>query len=131
MQTRADIANKNNADLFISIHTNSSENKAPCGVETFILGTEKMEKNLDVAMRENAVMKLEADYKTTYQGFDPNSIDSYIMFELMQNSYMDQSLQFCRAGTETFRRTSQPGRPRRAASRLLGASQNRLSVHPL
>jgi len=94
LQTRADIANKANADLFISIHTNSAESKTPCGVETFILGTEKMEANLDVAMRENAVMKLESDYKTTYQGFDPNSIDSYIMFELMQNSYMDQSLQF-------------------------------------
>jgi len=94
LQERADIANKNNADLFISIHTNASENKASKGVETFILGNEKAEKNLDVAMRENAVMKLEADYKTTYQGFDPNSIDSYIMFELMQNNFMDQSLQF-------------------------------------
>ena len=94
LQTRADIANKCNADLFMSIHTNSAENKSARGVETFILGTEKMEKNLDVAMRENAVMKLESDYKTTYQGFDPNSIDSYIMFELMQNAYMDQSLQF-------------------------------------
>lgn len=94
LQTRADIANKNNADLFISIHTNASENKNSKGVETFILGTEKAEKNLDVAMRENAVMKLEADYKTTYHGFDPNSIDSYIMFELMQNNFMDQSLQF-------------------------------------
>ena len=94
LQQRADIANKANADLFISIHTNSAESKIPSGVETFILGVDKMEKNLDVAMRENAVMKLEADYKTTYQGFDPNSIDSYIMFELMQNSYMDQSLQF-------------------------------------
>ena len=94
LQTRADIANKNNADLFISIHTNASENRNSKGVETFILGTEKAEKNLDVAMRENAVMKLEADYKTTYQGFDPNSIDSYIMFELMQNNFMDQSLQF-------------------------------------
>jgi N-acetylmuramoyl-L-alanine amidase len=94
LQTRADIANKNDADLFISIHTNASENKASKGVETFILGNEKAEKNLDVAMRENAVMKLESDYKTTYQGFDPNSIDSYIMFELMQNNFMDQSLQF-------------------------------------
>lgn len=93
LQTRADIANKNNADLFISIHTNASESKDAKGVETFILGTEKAEKNLDVAMRENAVMKLESDYKTTYHGFDPNSIDSYIMFELMQNNYMDQSLQ--------------------------------------
>ena len=61
LQKRADIANKNNADLFISIHTNSAESKEPSGVETFILGTERMEANLDVAMRENAVMKLESD----------------------------------------------------------------------
>ena len=102
LQTRADIANKANANLFISIHTNSAESKTPCGVETFILGTDKMETNLDVAMRENAVMKLESDYKTTYQGFDPNSIDSYIMFELMQNSYMDQSLQFAEQVQKRF-----------------------------
>ena len=102
LQTRADIANKANADLFISIHTNSAESKAPSGVETFILGTDRMEANLDVAMRENAVMKLEADYKTTYQGFDPNSIDSYIMFELMQNSYMDQSLRFAEQVQQRF-----------------------------
>ena len=102
LQTRADIANKNNADLFISIHANASPSKDAKGVETFILGTEKMDKNLDVAMRENAVMKLEADYKTTYQGFDPNSIDSYIMFELMQNSFMDQSLQFAEQVQKRF-----------------------------
>ena len=102
LQTRADIANKNNADLFISIHANASPSKEAKGVETFILGTEKMEKNLDVAMRENAVMKLESDYKTTYQGFDPNSIDSYIMFELMQNSFMDQSLQFAEQVQKRF-----------------------------
>jgi len=102
LQTRADIANKANADLFLSIHTNSAEKKEPRGVETFILGTDKMEQNLDVAMRENAVIKLEADYKTTYQGFDPNSIDSYIMFELMQNTYMDQSLQFAEQVQQRF-----------------------------
>ena len=102
LQERSDIANKADADLFISIHTNSSESKSPCGVETFILGTDKMEKNLDVAMRENAVMQLEADYKTTYQGFDPNSRDSYIMFELMQNSYMEQSLQFAEQVQKRF-----------------------------
>ena len=102
LQTRADIANKAGADLFLSIHTNSAEKKEPRGVETFILGTDKMEQNLDVAMRENAVIKLEADYKTTYQGFDPNSIDSYIMFELMQNSHMDQSLRFAEQVQQRF-----------------------------
>ncbi len=93
LQKRADIVNKNKADLFISIHTNAAENRKAYGAETFILGTERMEDNLDVAMRENAVMKLEQD-QTVYQGFDPNSIESYIIFELMQNQYMDKSLQF-------------------------------------
>ena len=102
LQERADISNKNNADLFISIHANASEVKASKGVETFILGNERAEKNLDVAMRENAVIKLEADYKTTYHGFDPNSIDSYIMFELMQNSYMEQSLLFAEQVQKRF-----------------------------
>ena len=93
LQQRADIVNKNHADLFISIHTNAAENRKACGAETFILGTDRMEDNLDVAMRENAVMKLEAD-QTVYQGFAPNSIESYIIFELMQNQYMDRSLEF-------------------------------------
>ena len=93
LQQRADIANKHHADLFISIHTNAAENRNAQGAETFILGTERMADNLDVAMRENAVMKLEED-QTVYQGFDPNSIESYILFELMQNQYMDHSLQF-------------------------------------
>ena len=93
MRQRADIVNKNHADLFISIHTNAAENRKAQGAETFILGTDRMEDNLDVAMRENAVMKLEKD-QTVYQGFDPNSIESYIIFELMQNQYMDNSLAF-------------------------------------
>ena len=93
LQKRADIANKNHADLFISIHTNAAENRKAQGAETFILGTERMKDNLDVAMRENAVMKLEQD-QTVYQGFDPKSIESYIIFELMQNQYMDNSLLF-------------------------------------
>ena len=94
LRTRADIANKNKADLFISIHTNASDNRNASGAETFILGTERMEDNLDIAMRENSVIKLESDYQSSYEGFDPNSIDSYIMFDLMQSDYMNQSLQF-------------------------------------
>ena len=94
LQQRADIVNKNNADLFICIHTNAAENRNVTGTETFVLGVDKMQSNLDVAMRENAVMLLEDDYQTTYEGFDPNSVDSYIMFELMQDQYIDQSLNF-------------------------------------
>ena len=94
LHIRADIANKNKADLFISIHSNASDNRNASGAETFVLGTDRMDDNLDIAMRENAVIKLEADYQSSYEGFDPNSIDSYIMFDLMQSDYMNQSLQF-------------------------------------
>ncbi|MCR4664543.1 MAG: N-acetylmuramoyl-L-alanine amidase [Paludibacteraceae bacterium] len=102
LQERANIVNRNNADLFICVHTNSADSRKAYGAEVFILGTEKMETNLDVAMRENSVIKLEADYQTTYQGFDPNSIDSYIIFELMQNQYMDNSLRFASMVQQRF-----------------------------
>lgn len=88
---RPKIANENNADLFISIHTNQISNKAVTGTETFIMGLTKDKANLDVAMKENEVMLLEDDYSTKYQGFDPKSPESYIMFTLMQNIYQKQS----------------------------------------
>ena len=94
LQERADFVNKRGADLFICIHTNSAQNKSVHGAETYTLGLHKQESNLSVAMRENAVMMLEDDYQTKYQGFDPNSVESYIMFEFMQDQYMDRSLQF-------------------------------------
>ncbi len=109
LQKRADFVNKNDANLFICIHTNASPNASAQGMETFVLGTDKMESNLDVAMRENAVIKLETDYQTTYQGFDPNSVDSYIMFELMQNQYMDQSLTFASLLQQQFANTLKRG----------------------
>lgn len=109
LQKRADFVNKNDANLFICIHTNASPNASAQGMETFVLGTDKLESNLDVAMRENAVIKLETDYQTTYQGFDPNSVDSYIMFELMQNQYMDQSLTFASLLQQQFANTLKRG----------------------
>ena len=93
LDRRSQIANKNNADLFISIHTNATKNRSVYGTETFVMGNHKTESNLEVAMRENSVITLEDDYKTAYQGFDPKSIDSYIMFEFMQDRYLDKSLQ--------------------------------------
>lgn len=102
LQGRADFVNRNDADLFICVHTNAAENRSASGAETYILGTDRMEDNLDVAIRENAVMKLEDGFETRYEGFDPNSVDSYIMFELMQNQYMTESLQFASLVQQEF-----------------------------
>lgn len=101
LQGRADIANEAGGDLFISIHTNSapekSKNRAYVnGTSVYVLGR-KSEENLAVAQRENAVIMLEDDYKTAYAGFDPNSPESYIAFELIQNQHMEHSLQAARS----------------------------------
>ncbi len=94
LQERADIVNNNHADLFICIHTNSSKSPSAYGAETFTLGLAKSKSNLDVAMRENSVILLEDNYKTKYEGFDPSSVESYIMFEFMQDKYIDKSVEF-------------------------------------
>ncbi len=89
---RSRIANKNKADLFISLHANACGTPATRGTETFFLGPSRSDDNLEIAKKENSVILLEEDYKETYEGFDPNSAESYIMFELMQNTYLDLSL---------------------------------------
>ncbi len=89
---RATVANKNAADLFISIHCNSHTNTSIMGTETFAMGLHKAEDNLEVAKRENDVLLLENDYQEKYEGFDPNSPESHIYFSLYQNAYMDQSI---------------------------------------
>lgn len=92
LQERADVVNNNHADLFISIHTNSAKATSAYGTESFTLGLAKSKGNLDVAMRENSVILLEDDYKSKYKGFDPTSVESYIMFEFMQDKYLDRSV---------------------------------------
>ena len=85
LHTRADIANRNKADLFISIHTNAlPKGRISRGLETYTLGMHRAADNLEVAKRENEVILYEKDYKQRYQGFDPNSSESYIMFEFIQ-----------------------------------------------
>jgi N-acetylmuramoyl-L-alanine amidase len=91
IKERANIANQNNADLFISIHANWANSKNIHGTETFIMGLAKDQQNLEVAIKENEVILLENDYSTKYEGFDPKSPESYIMFTLMQNIYQEQS----------------------------------------
>lgn len=92
LKERAEIANKANADLFISIHANFISNPKVTGTETFALGLHRTKDNLEVAKKENAVIRLEDDYTTTYEGFDPEVPESYIIFELMQNIYLDKSI---------------------------------------
>ncbi len=102
LQERADVVNDHHADLFICIHTNSSTSPAAFGTETFTLGLAKSKANLDVAMRENSVILLEEDYRSKYKGFDPKSVDSYIMFEFMQDKYIDKSVEFSSAIQKQF-----------------------------
>lgn len=99
LQQRADVANKAEGDLFISIHVNSVDRKSRGrtkvqGTSVYALGPDKTEKNLGVAMRENAVIELEDDYSEAYRGFDPSSSESYIIFELSNDLHLNQSLDF-------------------------------------
>ena len=99
LQGRADIANRNKADLFISVHTNSSPvgKAAPMGAETYTLGMHRAADNLEVAKRENSVITQENNYKQTYHNFDPRKSESYIIFEFMQDHNMQQSVDLARA----------------------------------
>jgi len=91
---RAEIANKSKANLFISIHCNStSSSKNSYGVETWVLGESKAEENFEVAKKENSVILLEEDYNTRYEGFDPNSPESYILLAVMQRAHLKNSIQ--------------------------------------
>jgi N-acetylmuramoyl-L-alanine amidase len=90
---RGDIANKMDADLFVSIHCNSWHTQEPNGIETYVLGLGGNEKNFAVAKAENKVILLEENYEEKYKGFDPNSPESFIGLTLMQEEYLDQSIQ--------------------------------------
>lgn len=92
LDDRAKLANEKKADLFISIHANWISKSDIAGTETFVLGLHRSQDNLEVAKKENAVIVLEDDYTAKYEGFDPNSTESYIIFELLQNVYLEQSI---------------------------------------
>ena len=97
LHDRASIANRANADLFISVHTNAlPAGKIARGFETYTLGMHRVKDNLDVAMRENSVISMEQGYEQTYQGFDPNSSESYIIFEFIQGKNMERSVDLAR-----------------------------------
>jgi N-acetylmuramoyl-L-alanine amidase len=94
LDERADIANRNKADLFVSIHANAISNPAVYGTETWVMGLHKTDGNLEVAQRENSVMLLDEKYEERYEGFDPKSPESYILFSLTQSAFQSSSLSF-------------------------------------
>jgi N-acetylmuramoyl-L-alanine amidase len=103
LHRRAAIANNNKADLFISIHCNSTKKSDPFGVETWVMGLHKSAANLEVAKKENASILMEKNHVAKYDGFNPNSAEAYIIFSLFQNMYINQSLSLANAIQLNFR----------------------------
>lgn len=103
LHKRAEIANKNHADLFLSIHVNASTSAKARGTDSWVMGLHKTEENLEVAKLENQVILIEEDHSTQYEGIDPNESESYIIVNLMQNIYLDQSLTMAALVQDQFR----------------------------
>ena len=120
LDERANIANRNKADLFISIHTNAvKRGSAVAGTETYTLGLARTDENLEVAMRENSAILLEDNYLQKYEGFDPNSSESYIIFEFMQNKHMEQSISLASEVQKSFVSANRKNRGVRQAGFLV------------
>ena len=100
---RAEIANKNHADIFISIHCNAADNRAVYGTETFVMGLDKTNQNIAIAQKENASILLEKNHENNYGGFDPSSPEAYIIFDLYQNKYLLQSSKLASAIQDEFK----------------------------
>ena len=105
LDRRAEIANNAKADLFISIHTNAVAKNVHNirGTETYTLGLHRSDENFEVAKRENSVILVENDYKQRYAGFNPNSAESYIMFEFLQDKNMESSVKFAKSIQSSFK----------------------------
>jgi len=119
LNDRAEIANRNKADVFISIHTNFVRKTSVFGTETYTLGLAGSEENLEVAMRENSVISMEEDYLQKYEGFDPTSSESYIIFDFIQNKHMEQSVQLASEIQRSFVQINRGNRGVRQAGFLV------------
>ncbi|MBR4038231.1 MAG: N-acetylmuramoyl-L-alanine amidase [Tidjanibacter sp.] len=106
LHERGNIANRAGADLFISVHTDAVSNTEAHGSSTYIMGNDKSEKNLAVAQRENSVIVLEGDYEAKYEGYDPNSAESFIIFSLMQYAHAEQSMVFAEMVQKHYAQTT-------------------------
>jgi N-acetylmuramoyl-L-alanine amidase len=126
LNERANIANRNKADLFISIHANSLKkgHSNIKGTETYTLGLAKSEENQNVAMLENSVILLEDNYLQRYGGFNPNSSESYIIFEFVQNKHMEQSISFASEIQKAFSSAKRTNRGVRQAGFLVLKATN-------
>ncbi len=102
LDERADIANKSKADIFVSIHCNANKNLAASGTETYVMGVTRNAANLEVARKENEVVTMEKDYKIKYDGYDPNSPESVIGMTVVQEEYLDQSIELAAGIQEGF-----------------------------
>ncbi|MFT3886104.1 MAG: N-acetylmuramoyl-L-alanine amidase [Flavobacteriales bacterium] len=111
LKERCEIANRNKADVFISIHCNANQNADPNGSETYVMGLHKTEANMRTAMKENASILLEDDHALKYDGYDPKDPESMIALSLRQNAYLDHSLQLSAAVQRQFK--DRVGRPDR------------------
>ncbi|MBR4851240.1 MAG: N-acetylmuramoyl-L-alanine amidase [Tidjanibacter sp.] len=107
LHERGNIANRAGADLFISVHTDAVGNTEAHGSSTYIMGNDKSEKNLAVAQRENSVIVMEGDYEAKYEGYDPNSAESFIIFSLMQYAHSEQSMIFAEMVQKNYAKTTQ------------------------
>lgn len=109
LDERAAIANRAKADLFVSIHTNALKSRKQLrGSETYTLGMHRAADNLEVAQRENSVISLEKDYQTRYEGFDPKSSESYIIFEFLQDKNMEKSVRLAQLVQKQFKSAGRP-----------------------
>ena len=102
LNERTELANNVNADLFISIHCDGFTNSTPSGASVFVMGMSKLKANMDIAIRENSAIYMEDNYQQKYEGFDPKSAESYIVFSLMQNIHLNQSLKIAEEVEKEF-----------------------------
>lgn len=106
LHERASIANKAQADVFISIHCNYVKRPVVSGTETYVMGLHTAEENLNVAKRENSAILMEEDYGENYEGYDPNSPEGHIILSMYQNAFLEQSIQLAHFIEDEFQRTA-------------------------